>query len=45
MAGRVTPRIRGLLNERKLTRIKPDRKLVLREVKVCRRLMGVGIER
>lgn len=32
MAGRVTPRLRRLLTERKLAKIKPDRKLILKEI-------------
>ena len=33
MASRVTPEIRRLLRERKIVRIKPDRELVLKEIK------------
>ncbi len=35
MADRMTYKIREMLNKRKLTRIKPDRKLILKEMRAA----------
>lgn len=36
MAGRMTPRIKRLLDERKLLRIEPDRELIMKEIEGAR---------